>query len=230
MELKLDGVSNLTTGAGLASRPLVRLGRMRYEVITVPGRDGELTREEGYEPTTIEVEFNWLEANQSNNAQATRRKLSAWMQGKRKLEMSDDPGFYYLITRIENGALTNDLKPYGRISYTFHCEPYQYQDQPAQTLSAAGTVSNPAPYAVQPVITINGNGTGNVIINGVTSTAKNLVGSVVWDGIHQEAHKNGVTQNHNKVGPYPTLKPGNNSVSFTGGITSLKIEKRWAWR
>ena len=77
MELKLDGVSNLTTGAGLASRPLVRLGRMRYEVITVPGRDGELTREEGYEPTTIEVEFNWLEANQSNNAQATRRKLSA---------------------------------------------------------------------------------------------------------------------------------------------------------
>ena len=87
---------------------------------------------------------------------------------------------------------------------------------------------NPTLYESKPTIRVYGNGT--VTINGNTITIASGQSYIDIDSEAQDCYT-GNTNKNDKVSfsehKFPTLKPGVNSISYTGSVTSVEITPRW---
>ena len=92
-------------------------------------------------------------------------------------------------------------------------------------MTDSDSLFNPTIYPAKPLITLSGSGSGTLTIGSRTLTIANCDG-IVLDCEEQNA--SGVTNANAQVsGKYPEMKAGENEISFTGGITEVKIIPRW---
>ena len=112
-------------------------------------------------------------------------------------------------------------------------KPYKYfLDSPQIVLTAASSIFNHKLLPSQPKIKIYGSGDITLTINGVPFVMKGVVGHIVLEpqlGIAYNESKPVRVNENRKVYTrnYPVLSPGNNSISWTGTVTSVKIDPRW---
>ena len=52
-------------------------------------------------------------------------------------------------------------------------------------------------------------------------------GEIVIDSVLQEAYSGTESMNSCMSGDFPTLPPGNSTISWTGNVTYLKVEPNW---
>ena len=82
-----------------------------------------------------------------------------------------------------------------------------------------------ATYKSLPLITVYGTGRGVLTVNSINYTFTNINGSISLDSEIQEVL--------NKQGEYfesddfPELKVGENTITFSGGITKVVMIPRW---
>lgn len=221
-------------GIFVASRPYLPSPERRVTYIDVPGMDSRLRRDEGtYGDITLSVECSFL-----GNPVSKISAVKGWLlvAGEADLTFSHIPGRKYLAQVVNSIDFEIVLKITSHFVILFNCQPFQYatDNTPISVADGSGYVlSNPGTVKALPVIKATGSGAGALTVNGGTVSFSDIDGTVTLDSTIQETYQNTgtslISKNSTKTGDYPVLLPGDNAISFSGGITSLEITPNWRW-
>ena len=201
----------------------------RLTKVAVPGRAGRLTISEGpniYEPISLYVRVQC-------KTDIDLERLNDWLSGEGILVFGYEPNRCYKA-RIEDEVAfakhSNDLL---EGSIRFECEPFKrlYPPEPKITLTAAGTVMNKGTVRAFPVIKITGSGDITLTCNSDTVTITDVDTSVTLDsGARIALDKDGENFLEKTSGMFPKLERGENSISWTGTVTSVEIQRNQRWK
>ena len=204
-------------------------GEERLTQVTVPNRAGRFYLSEGtavYEPISIYIraQCKW---------DVDLEVINDWLSGEGILVLGYEPNRCYkarIAQEVAFGKISNDLLE-GQIR--FECEPFkmQYPAEPKVTLTAAGTVTNKGNVPAYPVIKITGSGDITFTCNGKTIALNDVDTSVTLDsGAKIALDDLGNNFLANTVGTFPILQKGDNSISWTGSVTSVEITRNMRWK
>lgn len=115
-------------GITLAERPEIPTAQMRKETIAIPGRDGQYSRENGYENVQISLRFNYIdEGNARETYYAVSNYLKTLEPGTTRFRLSDDRDqmFRTLDERPMIRPLNNDLLQWGDFTIDFTFKPFR---------------------------------------------------------------------------------------------------------
>lgn len=171
----------------------------------------------------------------SVNLQRVNRKnylnLYAWLNGNNQignLVLCDDLTKYYkaICTSVKP---THNSYDFSSVAITFDCFPFRYavSNQPI-TLSESGTITVDGNYYSEPKIVVYGSGNGNLIVNDAVINIS-LNDYIILDTELGLAYKDNVISMSQTAGNFPTLNPGENSISWNGGVTSVEVFKNERW-
>lgn len=213
----------------LAERPVIPAAEMEYETISVPGRDGSLTRELGYKSKPFSLRFNYLH---KEDVKQTFRSIVNWLTGKQTVRFSDDLTVNRVITKLVVKDARNDIKEYADFIVELETEPFWYENTGVQTITSTSvvTINNPSVIETGVVMTVYGTGTCRVRVNDNQMVFTDVQDFIIVDGLRGLAHRYGASQDNNMSGQYPIFKSGNNEIQISGATEKVEIEKRWSWR
>lgn len=213
-------------------RPNIPSPERRVTYIDVPGMDSRLRRDEGtYGDITLSVECSLLGDPVSKISAVKGWLLGA---GEADLVFSHIPGRKYLAQVVNSIDFEIVLKITSHFVILFNCRPFQYAtDNTPVTVSESVTLTNPGTVKSFPIIKVAGSGAGNLTINGKDVSFSGIDGMVTIDSTIQETYQDTgtelISKNSVMTGEYPALLPSENTISFSGGITSLEITPNWRW-
>ena len=203
----------------------------RYEVIQVPGRNGDLLIDQGAYDNVMqsyEIFFGFRGGNTPTLARAVRDWLLRPI-GYQRLEDSYDPNFYRLAYYSGTVEIENIMNMFGRCTLNFSCKPQRWakDGEFPSSYTEACTLYNPY-FPALPLIQVNGNGAGVLSVGNYSVEFSDIDGTIMLDSDLQDAYQG--TQNKNNTivtSAFPVLEPGENSISWSGGITGIEITPRW---
>ena len=208
--------------------PPITKPNMRAKETVIDGVDGSIIEELGYESydKTIAIGLK---------VGADVDKISEYFTGNGEIVFSNEPEKYYIARIIKNIDYQRLLR-YRVATVTFRVQPFKFSrvEVPRQATSdrTSMIVENLGNHTAKPIITINGSGTvyltlnGNAICNYTFPTGEN---TVVLDSEKQDAYLNGTLKNRNMSGEFPIFQKGNNTLSWSGTVTSITITKYSRW-
>lgn len=203
------------------------------ESIPVPGRDGELTVDNGrFKNITVEYDA-WIANDFAHNA----AKARAWLcsqRGYKRLEDDYNP-YEYRMARFVGGVefeafISNGDFLAGSTTLKFDCMPQRFLKSGEEEITSNNSpihIINPTFFDSQPIVTITGSGSGTLTINSNAIAISDIDGYVTLNTNIQRAYKGTIAKDSTITGAYPIFTPGENSVEFSGGITGVSIIPRW---
>ena len=225
----IDGVASSTYGIFCSGTGVFNAPERDIQRIEIPGRNGELTIDNGrYRNITVSYPAIFVAGFQSNieNARAWLCKAA----GYRKLT-DDWNTTTYRMARY-TGGLDLDVATMldaARATLQFDCMPQRFLNSgdTAVAVTNGGTITNPTQFDAEPLITVNGSGNGTLTVGSTVLTISSISVSVNLDCATKRAYKGTTALDSNVSGTYPVLVSGSNTVSWTGGITGVSIKPRW---
>lgn len=209
-------------------RPARKMSR-----VSVPGRNGDLIFDEDAYENYIQPYDIYISAERTRLPDPARA-VAAWLlapAGYRRLEDSYEPDFYRMASFDGPLNLENILNRFGRAKLEFNCKPQRYAKAGEHAVAmseSGGTLHNPYAFTALPKITVYGSGPGNLQVGSTTAQIKAMDGSLTLDSETQDAYKGTQNKNNEIYAPvFPALAPGDNAVSWTGGIERVEIVPRW---
>lgn len=206
---------------------------------SIPGRNGDLLLSNNRFANLL-VSYTAFVARRNVQSLAdTLRQVKGWLytQPDRYHPITDsyDPGFVRYGVIKEGLDMEEQLNRLGLFTVTFSCKPFRYSlagSEPVAVPAFGGVLSNPFPFISRPYIRVEGSGSGALTIqsaeNNSTWTFSDLDGYVEVDAEQMNIYKSTQLKNHTVTGDgFPLLYPGNNALSFSGGITGLSVTPRW---
>lgn len=213
-------------------KPEIPVPEAKYEEYEVPGRNGKLHADLGYyDNITVTYQLYFHGKNPTAEDARTVKKWLAGTPGAHQLSDGYDPSFFYFAT-AKPGSISNILNKYGRLSVDFDCDPRHFlvSGYQAAALENGQTLLNPLDQVALPYLEITGNGAeGRVVVNGVEFAAMPPADRVLYaDCENWDAYVTGGTNANTLVGgTWPTLRPGENTISWSGGVTGVTLTPRW---
>ena len=201
---------------------IVRATR-KMTVVAIPGSSRE----------SIEMEDAWESYEQKYNffvGDGTEVARIVYKTGYQVLLDDFEPDIYRLAYYQGGFEAANEQTRLGTFELSFKCRPERFLitgDTPV-TFTADGTITNPTAFDSKPLIRLTGNGDGTLTVGETTVTITGMNDFLNIDSDRMDVYR-GRTQNRNYLmtGEFPVLKPDVNVISFTGGITQVKITPRW---
>ena len=182
--------------------------------------------DDAFEPVKLTIQVQTVRRNNFD-------VLAEWLRGKGTLilgNQSDRAWEGQIIEEVAFNAISNDLC---EANINIECKPFKrkYPKENAITLTSGGTVKNPGNVNAKPKISIAGSGNIGLTVNGNLFSITNVVDGVVLDCDARLALNDDETASvmEKTDGDFPVLIPGDNTVSWTGTVTSVTIEPRWRW-
>lgn len=225
--VNFKGIDSSTFGLKVRKRPPICQTEIKNEKIEIPGRDGYLiytdNTRKGF---TIPVEFFFNSDNYTENI----RGIKEWLCGEGNLIFSDEPDKYYKAAVYSAFNIEIALQKLGQFIVLFDCQPYAYAiNNNVITLTTPGNINNPGNIESQPKITIYGQGNITLNINDKVIQLTDIVDSITIDSELFDCYKGDELKNNCMTGEFPTLKVGENSISWTGEVNKIEIIPNWRW-
>ena len=207
--------------------PIVR-PKMRVKETAIDGVDGSIIEELGYESydRTISIGLK-IGANVDD--------VIWFFTGSGNVVFSNEPDKYYIGTIINNIDFERLLR-YRVAKVTFRVQPFKYERievaRQATSEKQRLVVENIGNYTAKPKITIKGSGTVELLVNSYRTfryTFPDGENHVVIDSEKQDAYWQNKLKNRNMYGDFPVLASGNNSISWTGAVDLIVVEKYSRW-
>lgn len=213
-------------GLIIEKRPNIPLPQKRTESILIPGRSGSLTLNEGtYEDIAIDAIFAFKDCNFYERL----REIKDWLLEITEFHLffSDDTNNFYKIKYISMDNIERQIKKYGKFEVRFVCDSflYSYEGKNLIEILEPTTLYN-CGYESNPYLKIYGNGSLTLLINNKLIILNNIVDFVEIDTESMNCFKGSELMNNNMIGEFPTLKSGENTISFTGA-TKIEITPNW---
>lgn len=186
----------------------------------------------GYEEMMLSVEI-YIDGS------AAPEVVAAFLQPEdREIIFGDEPEYRY-FGRIED-QVEMDRVMRGRAPRTatlnLICSPFRQLSWPGsgEEITARATLEHPGTARSWPKIWVYGSGEGTILLRGTDEfVVKDLAAGeplVIDSGAMVCTNGDGTEdRSRDTEGDYPYLEPGENSISFSGGIERLVIEPNWAW-
>lgn len=215
--------------------PTTQLPARKSQTFSVPGRNGDLHMDEGAWNNYTQQYACYFHGD--GKAGEDIHAVKAWLasvSGYHRLVDAYDPSHYHLARVAGTFSIQNVLDRYSRFTVSFDCDPRAFllSGDVVHTYAATGAIYNPTAYAAMPLITVRGSGEGFIAVGSATVDILQIDGEIILDCERANAYSmdGGVAVNQNaniSATEFPTLLPGENPVSFSGGITGLDIIPRW---
>lgn len=204
-----------------------------YDIIHVPGRNGDVIIDKGSYKNTLR-RYQLSVGSLTKDFVSMANAISEWLHsasGYARLEDSYEPEYYRMAIYKDSGLIENLLGSAGRTSIAFNCKPQRFlkSGDESTVFSEAGTIFNPTGFKSSPIIIINGNGAGVLRIGIYTVSVSSIDTSVTINSDIQDAY-NGMENRNSTItlnNGFPKLVPGENNISFSGGITSVEVIPKW---
>ena len=201
-----------------------------YTVTHIPGRNGDIIQDNGcYKNVerTYEVSFDVPNEDFATYANA----VSAWLHsttGYARLEDSYEPNYYRMATYQESNIFENLYNQAGTATIVFECKPQRFLKTGDNTIAIQNslTIMNPTGFEAYPLFKVTGT-SGVLTVNGNSITFSSIDNFVMLDCELQDAYKENINKNSTISGTFPVLKPGSNTIRWTGSISSVTMKPRW---
>lgn len=155
--------------------------------------------------------------------------VQSWLLGSGKLSTPLDPGLYFeaFVDSITDPVIYR--AGVYKCKVNFVVEPFAYHRAGDEeiNLSSPALVLNPGTWISHPIYKISGSGEGSVLVNGDRMDFTDLVNDTVVDTKLKVCYSGQENRGKYMKGDFLTLKPGDNSISYSGGITGVSIVPRW---
>jgi len=200
--------------------------------VKVAGRNGDLHYFSGsYKNRTAKAEAY---VYSDSNVEEYIGQINSWLfssLGYLKLESSGDPD-HFLMARISNGAdVESRLEKLAPFEVKFDCKPQRFLNSGLLdiVLEEEETIENPTMFDALPWIYVQGTGAGTLTIGTKTVEFLDLVGEIVLDTETNNAYtpEQGNLNHKIRASEFPIIAPGENIVTFTGGVSRVIITPRW---
>lgn len=227
-----NGKSSEDVGLRVEHHPHRIIPARKREIVNVPGRSGDLTFDEDAYENYDQAYDVWIDPRRGYYE--TAQAAAAWLnsaKGYKRLDDENDADTYRLAYYSGNADFDNRLSLLGKATLHFNCKPQRWLKSGEETVSiaASGTVvSNPTAFAALPYIKVYGSGAGELSVGQITCTFHDIDEYIELDSDLQNAYKS--TENRNgtvSIPQFPVLQPGDNAITWTGGITGVEIVPRW---
>lgn len=232
-----NGIPSTNYGIHVETPPVYATPERDYEVVHIPGRNGDLVLDNGsYKNVTRKytISVGEIDGNFTNLAAGVSEWLHS-VSGYARLEDSYEPDYFRLAYYVADAEMENLFHQAGKMSIEFNCKPARFLKvgERAVSFTTAGSISNPTFQKSFPKLTVVVSGSGTLTVGDQTITISGLTGStrMVIDSELQDVYEEGSLTNLNsKVAfsdGFPLLSPGVNTITFTGSITSVEVIPRW---
>ena len=229
-----DGITSDSLNCIVERYPIYTVPRRKQSAISVPGRNGDLLLQQQAYSNYIQAYDVYLSGPRNGSKMPeVAQAVAAWLNvgGYRKLVDDYTPGSYRMAFFQSPLELENIFNLYGRATVEFNCKPQRFLDSgdTAQTANASGgIITNPTAYNAKPLITVYGSGAAILQVGEYVCTLAAIDGSITLDSDTENAYKGVANLNSQVTIPeFPELVPGDNEITWTGGITSVQITPRW---
>lgn len=212
----------------ISELPPITKPNMRVKETVIDGVDGSIIEELGYESydKTIAVGLR---------IGADVDKIIEFFTGNGEIVFSNEPDKYYIARIIKNIDYARLLR-YRVATVTFRVQPFKYNrvevTREATSERTSMIVENLGNHTAKPLITITGSGTVELTVNGnwvCRYTFPDDESSVILDSEKQDAYWGNTLKNRNMIGEFPIFEKGNNTLSWSGTVESIKIDKYSRW-
>lgn len=149
-----NGHRSTDFGLAISDRPDYVTAQPDTETVTIPGRNGTLTRKLGTYKTRKMVYNCWFFA--IGDVVEQSRRIAEWLQEptqKTQLYDSYDPDYFSMAICTNAVTVSNRLNRTGRVKIEFECQPERFLTQYNEWQTLSGTTSITNPYeTAKPII------------------------------------------------------------------------------
>lgn len=221
-----NGVTSSTYGIFIEHRPVLTFPKRVIESISVPGRSGNLLFDTGaYENVTLTYQVAYR-----GSVRPTGVDIATWLYQNDYLTLTDtyEPSYFRKAVYVSPLNVTDIINVAGRATITFDCKPQRYLLSGLTVLSPTkgSSISNSYQPAL-PIITLSGNGT--LTVGSRTVTIVGNTGTLTIDSERQTAEVGGNNANNliTLSDGFPILGNGNTNITWTTGISNVKVTPNW---
>lgn len=218
-----NDIDSRSMGVILKALPPITRPNRRTEQITIPGRNGTLTVDEGaYDAISISLEC-YLKAGYDP------RKVTRWLEESGEITFSDEKDKFYKARIVNTIPLTRIFKLTREFIIQLELQPFAYSKEKFVKKYKEGVVHtlviDEANANMYPYIKLYGTGEIDLTINGNTMIIKPDE-YIELNCELQIAYKGEKSENDKVYGAFFSLIPGRNTISIFGEYTELEIEYR----
>ena len=234
-----NNVSSDTLGLEVETYPDYSIPEKEYDVIHVPGRNGDLLIDTNtYSNATRQYKVS--AAALSSSLYHKINDVVEWLHsasGYARLEDSYEPDYFRMACYRESNNIENIFNQAGKATITFDCKPQRYlkTGEAAVSFTTSGrSITNPTVFPSCPIIKVYSSNSkfGTVTIGGYSFVLAQASGSTCIEVNSEIQDVYDGTRNMNSYitlngGEFPKLLPGGNYISFTSNITKVEVIPRW---
>ena len=170
----------------------------------------------------------------SQKITAVKAWLYSGLNSYHTLSDTYDTAFFRHAVFAGKLDIEDELNRIGIFTISFSCKPFRYDAAGTEsiTLATGDVLLNPYPFSSKPILRIEGSGKGVLTIQSEESNATwnftAIDGYIEVDSEQMNFYKDTDPKNDTVSGEgFPLLYPGENTVSFSGGITAVTAIPRW---
>lgn len=234
----LDGLSSENFGIIVTEPPPEIIPERDVEPVSVLGRSGDLMLDNGrYKNFVLPYKCAILPQHDQNMRDAVQGATALLRPTAGYCRMTDSyrPDLFRYARVSKQISVESIVEQAGEFTLKFDCKPQRFlkSGEEAIPFAEAGTLYNHTLFEAQPIITVYGSGAGTVSISGCTVEIKAMEDQITLDCELMDAYRkvgDGASENKNGsiyAPEFPVLKPGDNTISWTGGVTAVDIIPRW---
>lgn len=226
----LDGVDSRDFGVYISGKGTFNASARDYNMIPVPGRNGDLVGPEKRFQNGTLVYPAFIYANFKQNIADFRNYLLSLVGYHDLIDSYHPTEIRKVLFQGPFNAEVVTKNDAGSFDVEFICKPQRFltSGQQVTTLTADGSITNPTRFDSQPLLRVWGTGQLGIGSQTVTITQADVYTDIdceMMDAFKGTANKNPYVQltDHN----FPVFKPGVNNISLGTGITKVEITPRW---
>lgn len=216
----------------IASAPKIIRAKRKITVVQVAGSNREVVdMEDAWEcydqPYTL-----FVGDGTEDSIQEALVSVAEVLYKKDWQELLDDyePDYFRLAYFEGPYDIENRKTRVGKFDITLRCRPERFllTGKYPVNVPTGNILTNPTRYNAKPLIRIEGSGSGTVTVGNTTMSFTDIVDYLYVDCEKQDVYRlPSENRNENMTGEFPVLASGNTTVSFTGGISAVKITPRY---
>lgn len=232
--IKFAGIRSDEMNLIVEHYPAKQFPERSYEVIEVPGRDGDVVIDNGNFKNYRQSYSVFIDANDPDEAtyQRVSSKIAEWLlssPGYQRLEDSYDPEFYRMAYYSGGSNFSNFFNIYGRGSIEFTCAPRRFYKSGEEeiTLINGLELTSPSNFPADPIFKVTPSGSSPTIgVNGNSVTFSSN-SSFTVDVQNHTAKTSNDTRVNMSSGYYENLKLSKENIFTFSGCSVVLIPRWW---
>jgi len=230
--------SSADYGIRIESKNVFSGPEAEMDFISIPGRHGDLLSGDVRFPNVQVVYSVFVPARSVEELESRMTAIKGWLYGGMGSydTLSDTYDEAHYRDAVFSGKLDieEELHRIGVFNISFTCKPFRRLTSGNEiiTLTEGMFIPNPCEFDSQPQLVAFGSGSGSITVETREYHASwqllDIDEHVVIDSERMMCYKGTENKNDTLIGDgFPVLKADVNYVSFSGGISELKITPRW---